>query len=151
MKNIFYFNAFINESNDQEWSKNENIIEEIKETFLELIDDEFSVNIKKYTPLGMCQDTTQNVYYLRAYKKVPDYNTIFISIRKIHFAGLRLTFFTINDVKDTLETSISYLNEVYGLKIDKIIYTLLREEIIVTNFSDIDYNLAILGLKIFLK
>lgn len=141
MKNIFYFNAFINESNDQEWSKNENIIEEIKETFLELIDDEFSVNIKKYPPLDTWQDTTQRIHY-SAYRKAPEYNTIF---------GLRLTFFTINDIKDTLETSISYLNEVYGLKIDKIIYTLLREEIIAYDLSVIDYNEEILGLKIFLK
>lgn len=150
MKNIFYFNTFINESNDQEWSKNENIIEEIKETFLELIDDEFSVNIKKYPPLDTWQDTTQKIHY-SAYRKAPEYNTIFISIRKIDYAGLRLTFFTINDIKDTLETSISYLNEVYGLKIDKIVYMLLRTEITVHDFSDIDYNLAILGLKIFLK
>lgn len=136
MKNIFYFNTFINESNDQEWSKNENIIEEIKETFLELIDDEFSVNIKKYyKPLD----------------KWKKYNTIHISIKKVDFAGFSLSFFTINDIKDILETSISYLNEVYNLKIYKIAYTQLNRDTIVDDLNDIDYNEEILNLEIFLK
>lgn len=172
MKNIKTYESFFKnifkKKNSQEWIKNENIVNDVRETLLELTDnDEFSVSVGPVnTP-----DNWDYMLYSSSYPTPPKYNVILIIINKKiikNWQSKRIysifNTFSMNDIKDTLEPAISYLDEVYGLKIDKIEYYVnssryyanpdkntSAQKNIGNKLNSIDYNEQIENLKIFLK
>lgn len=150
----FFKNLFKKKKINQEWSINKNITDEVRETLFDLMDnDDFLVfvgfNDHKYWNYTYCSFS---------YRDKPNYNVILIMIDKRMKTWQSDNNFTdsfyVNDIKDILEPAISYLNEVYGLKIDKIEYTNSRTSEVFSlihhpNLRDVTEEIQ--HLKIFLK
>ncbi len=154
-----YESFFRRKKSKKEWFKNANIINEIKETFLDLTDYGFVVYVYKYEANSWSSAP--------AYKIAPKYDIVSIKIHK-NIKEHRVIAFTLNEIKDTLESSISYLKDVFNLEIDKILYVkyeicekvwrgeqdtnyLLKNTEIVNSFNKINYDQKIPYIEIFLK
>jgi len=111
----------------QKWIKNKSIVDEVKESFLDLIDSGFEVDVKK--------------------KYSSPIHLQFICVK----INLHQQEFAIDYIKDTLEASLAYLKESFNLVVDEIRTINKYGKIeIVNNLNKMDYDKEFEYLKIFL-
>jgi hypothetical protein len=122
----------------QEWIKNKAIVDEVKESFLDLIDSGFEVDV----------DFSVDTVWARTFgKKTSPIHLKFICVK----INLHQQEFAIDYIKDTLEASLAYLKESFNLVVDEIrtINKYGKLEI-VNNLNKMDYDKEFEYLKIFL-